>query len=185
MSNSQNQSLTNKKSSANVNSNEKSHLISVLMENESGSLSRLVGLFSQRGYNIETLNVAPTDDSSISRLTLTTVTSPDKIEQITKQLHKLIEVVKVNNLSDSKHVERELMLVKVKATGIAREEIARNADIFRAQIVDVTSDLYTLQIVGTTDKLDAFVDVLGRDRILEVVRSGVIGISRGERVLSV
>ncbi len=191
MSNSQNQSitnkLTNKKANGNskINANECSHLISVLMENESGSLSRLVGLFSQRGYNIETLNVAPTDDSSISRLTLTTVTSPDKIEQITKQLHKLIEVVKVNNLSESKHVERELMLVKVKATGIAREEIARNADIFRAQIVDVTSDLYTLQIVGTTDKLDAFVDVLGRDRILEVVRSGVIGISRGERVLSV
>ena len=98
------------------------HLISVLMENEAGSLSRLVGLFSQRGYNIETLNVAPTDDPSISRLTLTTITSPERIEQITKQLHKLIEVVKVHNLTENVHVERELMLIKVRATGSIREE---------------------------------------------------------------
>lgn len=161
------------------------HLISVLIENEAGSLSRLVGLFSQRGYNIETLNVAPTDDATMSRLTLTTNTSPEKIEQVTKQLHKLIEVVKVINLTDNVHVERELMLIKVRATGSAREEIKRSADIFRAQIVDVTSTLYTIQIVGDTEKLDGFIDVLGRDRILEVVRSGVIGIARGEKTLSV
>lgn len=161
------------------------HLISVLMENEAGSLSRLVGLFSQRGYNIETLNVAPTEDPTISRLTLTTVTSPEKIEQITKQLHKLIEVVKVINLSDVVHVEREMMLIKVRATGNVREEIKRSADIFRAQIVDVTANLYTIQIVGDSAKLDGFIDVIGRDRILEVVRSGVIGIARGERSLSV
>lgn len=161
------------------------HLISVLIENEAGSLSRLVGLFSQRGYNIETLNVAPTDDPTMSRLTLTTKTAPDKIEQVTKQLHKLIEVVKVNNLTDNVHVERELMLIKVRATGSAREEIKRSADIFRAQIVDVTSNLYTIQIVGDTEKLDGFIDVLGRERILEVVRSGVIGIARGEKTLSV
>lgn len=160
------------------------HLISVLMENEAGSLSRLVGLFSQRGYNIETLNVAPTEDPSISRLTLTTITSPEKIEQITKQLHKLIEVVKVINLSDIKHVEREMMLIKVRATGNVREEIKRSADIFRAQIVDVTANLYTIQIVGDAGKLDGFIDVIGRDRILEVVRSGVIGIARGEKTLS-
>ena len=160
------------------------HLISVLMENEAGSLSRLVGLFSQRGYNIETLNVAPTDDPSISRLTVTTFTSPERIEQITKQLHKLIEVVKVLNLSDNVHVERELMLIKVRANGGIREEIKRSADIFRAQIVDVNSNLYTIQIVGDKAKLDGFIDVIGRERIMEVVRSGVIGIARGEKTLS-
>ncbi len=137
------------------------HLISVLMENETGALSRLIGLFSQRGYNIETLNVAPTDDPSISRLTLTTVTSPDKIEQITKQLHKLIEVVKVINLTDNRHVERELMLIKVRATGVVREEVKRNADIFRAQIVDVSSDLYTIQIVGDTANFRSYLTSLG------------------------
>ncbi|WP_227429880.1 acetolactate synthase small subunit [Psychrobacter sp. I-STPA6b] len=161
------------------------HLISVLLENESGSLSRVVGLFSQRGYNIETLNVAPTEDNTISRLTLTTNTSADKIEQITKQLHKLIEVVKVINLTDNPHVERELMLIKVRATGNVREEIKRSADIFRAQIVDVTANLYTIQIIGNTEKLDGFIDVIGQDRVLEVVRSGVIGILRGERTLSI
>ena len=160
------------------------HLISVLMENEAGSLSRLVGLFSQRGYNIETLNVAPTDDPSISRLTVTTITSPEKIEQITKQLHKLIEVVKVLNLSDTVHVERELMLIKVRATGGIREEIKRSADIFRAQIVDINASLYTIQIVGDKAKLDGFIDVIGRERIMEVVRSGVIGIARGDKTLS-
>ena len=160
------------------------HLISVLMENEAGSLSRLVGLFSQRGYNIETLNVAPTDDPSISRLTVTTITSPERIEQITKQLHKLIEVVKVLNLTDNVHVERELMLIKVRASGGVREEIKRSADIFRAQIVDVNSNLYTIQIVGDKAKLDGFIDVIGRERIMEVVRSCVIGIARGEKTLS-
>ena len=160
------------------------HLISVLMENEAGSLSRLVGLFSQRGYNIETLNVAPTDDPSISRLTVTTITSPERIEQITKQLHKLIEVVKVLNLTDNVHVERELMLIKVRASGGVREEIKRSADIFRAQIVDVNANLYTIQIVGDKAKLDGFIDVIGRERIMEVVRSGVIGIARGDKTLS-
>ena len=160
------------------------HLISLWKENEAGSLSRVVGLFSQRGYNIETLNVAPTDDASISRLTLTTITSPEKIEQITKQLHKLIEVVKVLNLSDTVHVERELMLIKVRATGGIREEIKRSADIFRAQIVDINASLYTIQIVGDKAKLDGFIDVIGRERIMEVVRSGVIGIARGDKTLS-
>ena len=159
------------------------HLISVLMENEAGSLSRLVGLFSQRGYNIETLNVAPTEDETISRLTLTTNASAEKIEQITKHLHKLIEVIKVINLSGNDHVERELMLIKVRATGSARAEVKRSADIFRAQIVDVTSNMYTIQIVGDEAKLDGFIEVIGHERILEVVRSGVIGILRGERTL--
>ena len=163
------------------------HLISVLMENEAGSLSRVVGLFSQRGYNIDTLNVAATEDPTLSRLTLTTITTDDKIEQITKQLHKLIEVVKVQNLSevsDGNQIERELMLIKVRATGAYREEVYRTADIFRAQIVDVSANLYTILITGDAGKLDGFIDVIGRDKILEVVRSGVIGIARGERVLS-
>lgn len=161
------------------------HLISVLMENEAGSLSRVVGLFSQRGYNIETLNVAPTDDPTLSRLTLTTDTDEDKIEQVTKQLHKLIEIVKVTTLTDSVHIERELMLIKVRATGNNREEIKRAADIFRASIVDMTANVYTIQIIGDTAKLDGFIDLMGRERILEVVRSGVIGIARGEKTLSV
>ena len=160
-------------------------IISVLMENEPGALSRLVGLFSQRGYNIETLTVAPTDDPTLSRLTLTTVGDEHKIEQVTKQLNKLIEVVKVVDLSEGAHIERELMLIKVKATGAIRAEIKRTADIFRGQIVDVTSSTYTIQLAGTSDKLDAFIQALSETTILEVVRSGVSGIARGEKVLSI
>ena len=161
------------------------HIISVLVENESGALSRLVGLFSQRGYNIETLNVAPTEDPTLSRLTLTTYGDDHKIEQITKQLNKLVEVVKVVDLSEGAHIERELMLIKVKALGAARDEIKRTADIFRAQVVDVTPTTYTIQVVGTTEKVDAFIDALSENTILEVVRSGVSGIARGEKVLSI
>ena len=161
------------------------HIISVLVENEAGALSRLVGLFSQRGYNIETLNVAPTEDETLSRLTLTTYGDDHKIEQITKQLNKLVEVVKVVDLSEGAHIERELMLIKVKALGAARAEIKRTADIFRAQIVDVTPTTYTIQIAGTTDKIDGSIDALAENTILEVVRSGVSGIARGEKVLSI
>ena len=161
------------------------HIISVLIENEVGALSRLVGLFSQRGYNIETLNVAPTDDETLSRLTLTTYGDEHKIEQITKQLNKLVEVVKVVDLSDGAHIERELMLIKVRALGASRAEIKRTADIFRAQIVDVTPNTYVIQIAGATDKLDGFIDALSENTILEVVRSGVSGIARGEKVLSI
>lgn len=160
-------------------------LISVLMENESGALSRVVGLFSQRGYNIDTLNVAPTEDPTLSRLTLTTFGDDHKIEQITKQLNKLVEVVKVVDLSEGAHIERELMLVKVKASGVARDEIKRTSDIFRGQIVDVTPNTYTIQLVGTTEKNDGFLQALAENSILEVVRSGVSGIARGEKVLSV
>ncbi|ENU44039.1 acetolactate synthase small subunit [Acinetobacter seifertii] len=161
------------------------HIISVLVENEAGALSRLVGLFSQRNYNIETLNVAPTEDPTLSRLTLTTYGDDHKIEQITKQLNKLVEVVKVVDLSEGSHIERELMLIKVKALGASRAEIKRTADIFRAQIVDVTSTTYTIQIAGTTEKLDGFIDALSENTILEVVRSGVSGIARGEKVLAI
>ena len=161
------------------------HIISVLVENEAGALSRLVGLFSQRNYNIETLNVAPTEDETLSRLTLTTYGDDHKIEQITKQLNKLVEVVKVVDLSEGAYIERELMLIKLKALGAARAEIKRTADIFRAQIVDVTPTTYTIQIAGTTDKIDGFIDALAENTILEVVRSGVSGIARGEKVLTV
>ena len=161
------------------------HIISVLVENEAGALSRLVGLFSQRNYNIETLNVAPTEDPTLSRLTLTTYGDDHKIEQITKQLNKLVEVVKVVDLSEGSHIERELMLIKVKALGASRAEIKRTADIFRAQIVDVTPTTYTIQIAGTTEKLDGFIDALAENTILEVVRSGVSGIARGEKVLAI
>lgn len=159
-------------------------LISLLMENEPGALSRVVGLFSQRGYNIESLNVAPTEDSSLSRLTLTTIGDDHKIEQITKHLNRLIDVVKLVDLTEGAHIERELMLIKVRATGNQRAEIKRCVDIFRGQIVDVTATVYTVQITGTSDKLDAFFESVGDSSIIEVVRSGVSGISRGEKVLS-
>lgn len=160
------------------------HIISVLLENESGALARLVGLFAQRGYNIDSLNVAPTDDPTLSRLTLVTHGNDQVIEQISKQLHKLIEVVKVSDISEAAHIERELMLVKVKANGNQREEVKRCADIFRGQIIDVTPTTYTIQLVGTSDKLDAFIQALGATPILEVVRSGASGIARGEKTLT-
>jgi acetolactate synthase-1/3 small subunit len=159
-------------------------IISILMENEPGALSRVVGLFSQRGYNIESLTVAPTNDPTLSRLTLTTSGSDRVIEQITKQLNKLIEVVKLVDLTEGAHIERELMLVKVKATGAQRAEVKRTADIFRGQVVDVTSTVYTVQLTGTSDKLDAFIEAIGDASILEVVRSGVSGMARGDKVLS-
>lgn len=159
-------------------------IISILMENEAGALSRVVGLFAQRGYNIETLNVAPTEDATLSRLTLTTFGDDRTIEQITKQLNKLIDTVKVVDLSEGTHIERDLMLIKVRAQGPARDEVKRTTDIFRGQIVDVGPSVYTIQLTGTSDKLDSFVAAIGESEILEVVRSGVAGISRGEKVLS-
>lgn len=161
------------------------HIISVLLENEPGALSRVVGLFSQRNYNIETLTVAATEDPTLSRLTLTTIGQDDVVEQITKNLNKLIDVVKLVNLSEGPHIERELMLVKIKATGAQRAEVKRTTDIFRGQIVDVTSSVYTVQLAGTSDKLDSFIEAVGPVTILEVVRTGVSGIARGEKVLSI
>ena len=161
------------------------HIISLLLENEPGALSRVVGLFSQRNYNIESLTVAPTEDPTLSRLTLTTVGHDEVIEQITKNLNKLIEVVKLVDLSESAHIERELMLVKVKATGAQRAEIKRTTDIYRGQIVDVSASVYTVQLTGTSDKLDSFIQSIGTASILETVRSGVTGIARGDKVLSI
>jgi acetolactate synthase-1/3 small subunit len=162
----------------------KRRIIAALLENEAGALSRVVGLFAQRNYNIESLTVAPTEDSSLSRLTLTTSATDSEIEQITKQLNKLVEVVKLADVTESAHVERELMLVKVKASGAARAEVKRLADIFRAQIVDVTSHLFTIQVSGTSDKLDAFLVSVTEGQVVEVVRTGVTGLSRGDKTLS-
>jgi len=161
------------------------HLISVLIENESGALSRVAGLFSARGYNIESLTVAPTEDPSLSRMTIITSGSDEIIEQITKQLNKLIETVKVVDLSEAPHLERELMLLKVRATGKDREEMKRMTDIFRARIVDVTDTTYVIELTGNQGKLDAFIQAIDPALILETVRSGVCGIGRGERVLRV
>ena len=160
------------------------HIISILLENEPGALSRVVGLFSQRNYNIESLTVAPTEDHSLSRLTITTVGDDRKIEQITKHLNKLIDVVKLVDLTEGTHIERELMLIKVKATGALRAEIKRTTDIFRGQIVDVTNTVYSIQLAGTSEKLDSFLAAIGSTGVLEVARTGVTGISRGDKVLS-
>jgi acetolactate synthase-1/3 small subunit len=159
-------------------------IISLLLENEPGALSRVVGLFSQRGYNIDTLNVAATEDPTLSRLTLTTIGDDKKIEQITKQLNKLVDVVKLVDLTEGAHIEREMMLVKVRATGAQRAEIKRCTDIFRGQIIDVGPTVYTVQITGPSSKLDSFLEAVGEAAILEVVRTGVSGIARGEKVLS-
>ncbi len=161
------------------------HIISLLLENEAGALSRVSGLFSARGYNIESLTVAPTEDESLSRMTIVTSGSDDVIEQITKQLNKLVEVVKVVDLSDGMHIERELMLVKVRASGKDRDEMKRIADIFRGRILDVTDKTYTIELTGTGAKLDAFIEALEQGTILETVRTGASGVGRGERILKV
>jgi acetolactate synthase I/III small subunit len=159
------------------------HIISLLMENEAGALSRVSGLFSARGYNIESLTVAPTEDPTMSRMTIVTSGSDDVIEQINKQLNKLVDVVTVMDLTDGNHIERELMLVKVRAVGEMREEMKRMADIFRGRIIDVTDDSYTIELTGTGSKLDSFLQAIDDDLIMETVRTGACGIGRGDRVL--
>ncbi|MEO6148324.1 MAG: acetolactate synthase small subunit [Sulfuriferula sp.] len=161
------------------------HIIALLMENEAGALSRVAGLFSARGYNIESLTVAPTEDATLSRMTIVTRGSEDVIEQIIKQLNKLIDVVKILDLSDGSHIERELMLVKVRAFGKDREEMKRMADIFRGRIIDVTEKTYTIELTGPGSKLDAFIEALDQSAILETVRTGASGIGRGDRILKV
>ena len=161
------------------------HIISVLLENEAGALARVVGLFAARGYNIETLNVAPTEDPTLSRMTVVTIGSDDVIEQITKHLNRLIEVVKVVDLTDGYLVEREMMMIKIRAVGKERDEIKRTADIFRGRIIDVSDRAYTIELTGDKAKLDAFIESIDRTAILETVRSGGSGIGRGERILKV
>jgi len=160
------------------------HIISVLLENEPGALSRVVGLFSQRNYNIDSLTVAPTEDKSLSRLTLTTSGDEARIEQITKHLNRIVDVVKLVDLTEGAHIERELMLIKVKAVGAQRVEVNRTVDIFRGQIVDLTGSVFSIQLTGNSGKLDAFIAALGDSIVMEVARTGVSGISRGEKTLS-
>jgi acetolactate synthase-1/3 small subunit len=143
----------------------------------------VAGLFSARGYNIESLTVAPTEDPSLSRMTLVTRGSEEIIEQITKQLNKLIDVVKLIDLAESFHIERELMMIKIKTTGEMRDEIRSMADIFRGNIIDVTPTTYIVEMTGPSEKLDAFIAAIEPDTIIEVVRSGPTGISRGEKGL--
>jgi acetolactate synthase-1/3 small subunit len=157
------------------------HIISILLENESGALSRVAGLFSARAYNIESLSVAPTDDPSLSRMTIVTTGTEEIIEQISKQLNKLIDVVKLIDMTADVHIERELMLIKVNATDGERDEVKRLVDIFHGQVIDVTDTTYTIEITGNGEKLNAFMEALSSITILEVVRSGLIGIGRGEK----
>ncbi len=165
-----------------MNSNDR-HLISILMENEAGALSRVANLFSARGYNIESLTVAPTDDPTLSRLTLVTYGNEQIIEQIVKQLNKLIDVVKLIDLSETEAIERELMLVKTKAMGEQRAEMKRLADIFGGHVLDVTDATYTIELTGTGSKLDNFLRAIDKETILEVVRSGATGIALGQKAL--
>lgn len=157
------------------------HILSLLLENEAGALSRVSGLFSARGFNIESLTVAPTEDPTVSRMTLVTSGSDEIIEQITKHLNKLVDVIKVADLYDTRHIERELLLIKVATDNSGREEIKRLVDVFRGRIIDVTDKTYTIEMTGNADKIDAFIEALDNKVILEVVRSGVSGISRGEK----
>lgn len=161
------------------------HVISILMENEAGALSRVAGLFSARGYNIESLTVAPTDDATLSRLTLVTVGSDEIVEQIIKQLHKLVDVVKVMDLNDYPHIEREMMLVKIDVQKHgACDVVKRISDIFRARIIDVGEKSYTVEVTGSRGKLDGFLQALHEVRVVEVVRSGSMGIARGAVALN-
>jgi len=159
------------------------HILSLLLENEAGALSRVSGLFSARGFNIESLTVAPTEDPTISRMTLVTSGSDEIIEQITKHLNKLVDVIKVIDLNDSPHIERELLLIKIATKDGNREEIKRLNDIFRGRIIDVTDKSYTIEMTGDGEKLDAFIFALDKRTILEVVRSGVSGIARGDKAI--
>ena len=159
------------------------HIISLLMENEAGALSRVAGLFSARGYNIESLTVAPTEDPTLSRMTIVTTGSDAVIEQINKQLNKLVDVAALIDLSEGEHLERELMLVKVSAQGEARDELKRLTDIFQGRIIDVSDRIYTIELTDTCARLDSFLEAIGRDLILETVRTGASGIGRGDRIL--
>jgi len=160
------------------------HTISILLENEAGALSRVSGLFSARAYNIESLSVAPTEDPTVSRLTLVTSGSPAIIEQITKQLNKLVDVIRLVDLNEGYAIERELMLIKLRAAGgEQREEMSRLVEIFGGRIVDVTESTYIVEIIGDGDKLNAFIEAVSPKRILEVVRSGVLGILRGTKAM--
>ena len=159
-------------------------IFSVLVENKAGALSKTAGLFARRGFNIDSLAVGETDDRDISSMTIISTGDERIMEQIEKQLHKLVDVLRVSELGQGAYVEREVMLVKIQASGYGREEVKRNTDIFRGQIIDVTPSIYTVQLAGTSDKLDAFLaSVRDVAKIVEVARSGVVGLSRGDKIM--
>ncbi|CAL4320860.1 acetolactate synthase small subunit [Buchnera aphidicola] len=158
-------------------------ILSILLENEPGALSRVIGLFSQRGYNIETVTVAPTDDPTLSQMTIQTIGDEKIIEQIEKQLHKLIDVLRVIQIGNAPHIEREIMLIKVQIKNYRRDEIKHIIEVFRGKIVDITSTTYILQLSGNTKKLNAFLDVIRNiSEIIEITRSGIVGITRGKYI---
>ncbi|CAL4321546.1 acetolactate synthase small subunit [Buchnera aphidicola] len=155
-------------------------ILSILLENESGALSRVIGLFSQRGYNIETITVAPTEDPSLSKMTIQTIGNEKSIEQIEKQLHKLIDVLRVIKIGQNSHIEREIMLLKIQKNNCTKDDVKHTTEVFRGQIVDITSTTYVIQLAGTTKKLDSFLKIIRNiSEIIEMTRSGIIGISRG------
>jgi len=165
----------------NSEAKEMKHIISILLENEAGALSRVAGLFSARAYNIESLTVAPTDDPSLSRMTLVTSGTDDIVEQVCKQLNKLVDVVKLVNLTDDVHVERELILIKLIAKDEQRDEVKRIVDIFHGHVIDMTETTYTIEVTGDSEKIDALLDALKHATIIEVVRSGQLGMGRGDK----
>ena len=160
-------------------------ILSILLENEPGSLSRIVGLFSQRAFNIESLTVAATDEPTLSRITIATTGDERVIEQITKQVNKLVDVIRVSDITDRSHIERELLLIKLLAMNDkSRTEVKRITDIFRGSIIDIGKQVYTVQLTGDGDKINAFINAMKNEtEVIEVVRSGCVGIARGEKAL--
>ena len=162
------------------------HIISILIENEAGALSRVAGLFSARGYNIESLTVAATEDASLSRITIVTTGTDRVIEQITKQLNKLIDVVKLLELTDGPHIEREMLLLKVAVTTEeSQQQLRRLLEVFEGHLIDHTSMTMTIQLTQTGEQIDSFIAALTDYEILETVRSGVSGIARGDKYLKI
>jgi len=161
------------------------HTISILVENEFGVLARVAGMFSGRGYNIESLSVAETMDPTVSRITLVTRGEDRVLEQIEKQLNKLIAVIKVIDFTDTAHVERELVLIKVAVDERSRGEIVNIVDIFRGKIIDVSRRSYVIEVTGTEDKIDALIELLKPIGIKEIVRTGKVAMFRGARLLTV
>jgi len=162
----------------------KPHTLSVLVENKPGVLSRVTGLFSRRGFNIESLAVGTCEEPGMSRITIVVIGDDAKVEQVMKQLHKLIDVIKVSDLTENERVERELALIKVSAEpGTSRAEVMQIAQIFRAQIIDVGSKTVILEVTGDTDKIDALEKLLRQFGVKEMVRTGRIGIPRGSKVV--
>jgi len=155
------------------------------MENEAGALSRVSGLFSARGYNIESLSVAPTEDLTLSRMTIVTSGSDEVVEQIIKQLNKLIDVVKVLDLHDGDHIERELVLVKVKANKQYRDEVQQLSNSYGGRIIDSSENILTIEFTGTSTELDNYLKSLNSSFVVEIVRTGASGIGRGDRILKI